>query len=318
MIRAIDAAFVRFRAPDLARMEEFLIDFGLVRCARTESALHMRGTDPGGAVHVTELGEPGFAGVGFLAPSRADLEALAAHGGATAIEPLDGPAGGARVRLTDPDGFAVEVVHGREPLPALATRGPLPRNDSSGAARVGTALRLERGPAHVKRLGHVMLRVRDLRASERWYKERLGFLTSDEVRSGDTPIAAFLRCDRGAVATDHHTFVAVAGSDPGFDHAAFEVLDFDDVMLGHDHLRECGYEHSRGIGRHVLGSQVFDYWNDPWGHTVEHWADGDRFDASTPPNVVGPEAALGSQWGSPSVPGAPAAGTRPSGRRSRS
>jgi catechol 2,3-dioxygenase-like lactoylglutathione lyase family enzyme len=318
MIRAIDAAFVRFRAPDLARMEEFLIDFGLVRCDRTESALYMRGTDPGGAVHVTELGEPGFAGAAFLAASRADLEVLAAHGGATAIEPLDGPGGGERVRLTDPDGFAVEVVHGRTPLPALETRGPLPRNDASGAARVGAALRLERGPSHVRRLGHVVLRVRDFRASECWYKEHLGFLTSDEVRVGETPIAAFLRCDRGPIPTDHHTFVPVAGGDPGFDHAAFEVLDFDDVMLGHDHLRGCGYEHSHGIGRHVLGSQVFDYWNDPWGRTLEHWTDGDRFVASAPPNVVGPDAALGSQWGSASVPGAPAAGGTPAGKRSRS
>jgi catechol 2,3-dioxygenase-like lactoylglutathione lyase family enzyme len=311
MVRAVDAAFVRFRAPDLARMEEFLIDFGLVRCGRTESTLYMRGTDPAGPVHVTERGDPGFAAVGFLAESRADLEALAASGDATAIEPLDGPGGGERVRLTDPDGFAVEVVHGRTQLPPLSARGPLPRNDASGAARVGVALRLERGPAHVKRLGHVVLRVRDFRTSERWYKDHLGFLTSDEVRLGDTPVAAFLRCDRGAVATDHHTFVAAGLGEPGFDHAAFEVLDFDDLMLGHDHLRDCGHDHSHGVGRHILGSQIFDYWNDPWGHMVEHWTDGDRFDASAPANLVTAESALGSQWGSPSVPAPRAAGAPP-------
>ena len=29
----------------------------------------------------------------------------------------------------------------------------------------------------------------------------------------------------------------------------------------------------------MLGSQIFDYWRDPWGHTVEHWTDGDLLDA---------------------------------------
>ena len=31
-----------------------------------------------------------------------------------------------------------------------------------------------------------------------------------------------------------------------------------------------------GIGRHLLGSQVYDYWADPWGRVHEHWADTDR------------------------------------------
>ena len=30
-------------------------------------------------------------------------------------------------------------------------------------------------------------------------------------------------------------------------------------MLGHDVLRKAGYEHSWGVGKHILGSQVFDY-----------------------------------------------------------
>jgi hypothetical protein len=37
-----------------------------------------------------------------------------------------------------------------------------------------------------------------------------------------------------------------------------------------------------GIGRHVLGSQLFNYHFDPSGFSVEHYADGDVFDASYP------------------------------------
>jgi catechol 2,3-dioxygenase-like lactoylglutathione lyase family enzyme len=313
MIRVAGVAFVRFRAPDLSRMEEFLIDFGLVRAARSPTQLFMRGAEPDRYLHVTEVGEPGFAGVAFAAGSRADLVALADREKAR-LEPLDGPGGGERVQLRDPDGFALEVVHGIEPLPALPGRGPLPRNDCGGDERIGRALRLPTGPAHVKRLGHVLLEVRDLRESTAWYAAHLGLLTSDEVRAGDAPVATFLRCDRGALATDHHSLALAASGAAAFGHAAFEVLDFDDLMIGHDQLASCGHEHSHGVGRHVLGSQIFDYWRDPWRHVLEHWTDGDRFDADTPPNVVPAAEGLASQWGAPTVP--PRRGS-PSSKRQR-
>jgi len=63
------------------------------------------------------------------------------------------------------------------------------------------------------------------------------------------------------------------------DHAAFEVEDVDALMAGHDHLKNAGFDHHAGIGRHILGSQTFDYWRDPWGHVVEHFTDGDLLNA---------------------------------------
>jgi catechol 2,3-dioxygenase-like lactoylglutathione lyase family enzyme len=301
MIRVAGVAYVRFRAPDLSRMEEFLIDFGLVRSARSDTRLLMRGTDPDPYLHATEVGLPGFAGVAFATASRSDLAALAERERAQ-LEPIADPGGGERVWLRDPDGFAVEVVHGRTLPAALPARGPLPRNDCAGESRIGEPLRLRSGPSHVKRLGHVLLEVRDLRESVAWYTETLGFLISDEVRAGDTPIMTFLRCDRGPVATDHHALALVAAGASSFGHAAFEVLDFDDLMLGHDQLASCGHEHSHGVGRHVLGSQIFDYWKDPFGNVLEHWTDGDRYDARVPPNVVSAADGLVSQWGAPTIP----------------
>ena len=65
-------------------------------------------------------------------------------------------------------------------------------------------------------------------------------------------------------------------------------------MLGHDHMRQTGkYKHSWGIGRHIDGSNISDYWRDPFGAKVEHYVDGDvindayksphsRFDPSDP------------------------------------
>ena len=52
------------------------------------------------------------------------------------------------------------------------------------------------------------------------------------------------------------------------------------------------YEHMWGIGRHVLGSQVYDYWADPWGRVHEHWADSDRLNVANGSNLVPAEEAL--------------------------
>ena len=299
MIKVHDIAYVRFNAPDLDAMERFLTDFGLVVHARENEVLYARGTDPSPYAHVTERGDPGFAGLAFEAGSAEDLAAAATLPGASAVEKIAAPGGGQRVRFTDPDGYTVELVHGREQLTQLPVRSAAPLNRGSHHPRKGALQRVATGPASVKRLGHAVLRVSDFRRSEEWYKSRFGFLSSDEVYLGerDNVITSFMRCDRGDDYTDHHTFLCVGVGGVGFDHAAFEVEDIDAVMLGHDQLQRGGYEHRAGIGRHVLGSQVFDYWRDPWGHVLEHFTDGDLLNAGHETGRHDPAAALGTQWG---------------------
>jgi hypothetical protein len=73
-------------------------------------------------------------------------------------------------------------------------------------------------------------------------------------------------------------------------------------MVGHELLKERGYTHSWGIGRHILGSQVFDSWRGPLGHLIEHWTDGDFFGANAPTNVTDIPTILGRQWGAPAPP----------------
>jgi hypothetical protein len=52
-----------------------------------------------------------------------------------------------------------------------------------------------------------------------------------------------------------------------------------------------------GVGRHLLGSQVYDYWCDPWGRVHERWADTDRLNARSGSNLLSAEEGLVSQWG---------------------
>jgi catechol 2,3-dioxygenase-like lactoylglutathione lyase family enzyme len=298
ILKIEDVAYVRFRAPDLAEMRAFLEDFGLVVVEETPARLVARGAASSPVLHVTELGEAGFAGVAFRAESLADLERLAVAEGAR-VKPLDLPGEGSVVSLTDPDGHRVDVVAGQAPADPLAVAVAQAWNRSGVHERLRATKRIAAGAATVARLGHVVLNVSNFRTSEAWYKERLGLITSDEIRlSPELAIGAFLRCDRGEALTDHHTvFLMQSPKGPGFNHAAYEVADLDDLMRGHQRLADAGRHAEWGVGRHILGSQVFDYWRDPWGHTLEHWTDGDLFTAADGSNIASVQDLLGVQWG---------------------
>lgn len=298
LIRIKDVAYVRFGAPDLAEMAQFLSEFGMIPAGSGPDRLYMRGYRGGPFLHVTDLGDPGFRALGLWAPDLDSLQTLSAAEDVPVVA-LDSPGGGYCVRLIDPDGFLVEVVAGQDfgdapPLPTSA-----PWNHAGEYARENALRRLAPGPSHVLRLGHVVLGVSDFRRSERWYKDRFGILTSDEIPISESKaLGAFMRCDRGSELTDHHTlFLLEHPEAPKFLHAAFEVHDFDDLMTGHDHLTNKGRTHNWGIGRHIYGSQIFDYWADPWGHEVEHWTDGDRLTSDVAPNLGALSELLATQWG---------------------
>ena len=299
IIRIEDIAPVRFAAPGREAMRSFLEDFGLT-CFEQSGRLYGKAGDGRPFVHVTEAGAPKFLGIGLRASTVTDLARLAAAEG-VAVDDLDAPGGGKVVRLTDPDGHGVEIVAGQEndpPTPAVPD--PL-HNSALIRPRLRQPLRLAPAPADVRRIGHAVLKVRDFRRSEKWYKDRFGFLTSDEVEAAkDVPLGAFLRCDRGDRPTDHHTlFLAQLPGELGLLHAAFEVANIDDLMLGHQYLKAKKREAAWGVGRHIMGSQVFDYWKDPFGNELEHWTDGDLFTAADPPNKMPISALLAVQWGSP-------------------
>ncbi|AUW59299.1 glyoxalase [Sphingobium sp. SCG-1] len=274
-MRVVDIAHVRFAAPDLNLMERFVSDFGM-QPFRDADVLYAHGLGPAPYLHMTEKGNSRFVALGLLAPTVDSLHGLSEREGA-AVTTVDRPGGGFVVTLTDPDGFLVEVIAGQV---AADGRSPLREvgwNDALEKRRVRAVKRVPKSPSHVVRLGHCVLGVSDFRRSEAWYKERFGFITSDEIVTPDgKSIGAFMRCDRGNEPTDHHSLFIVQGPrGVGFNHAAFEILDADDLFVGHEWLSQAGWEPHWGVGRHVLGSQIFDYWRDPWGHALEHWTDGD-------------------------------------------
>ncbi len=179
-----------------------------------------------------------------------------------------------------------------------------PVNTGEDKTRRRNALyRVQKGPSHVKRIGHFVVHSPQFEKTLGWYREMLGFRCSDEVYADkkENVVGSFNRLDRGEDYVDHHVFFCIRSDKAGLNHLSYEAADMDDIMIGHEHLQQKGYEHFWGIGRHSLGSQVFDYWGDPWGRVHEHWADTDVLNASVPANLWG-RGEIDGPWGDPIPP----------------
>ena len=301
VIKVRDLAYGRLRAPDLDAEEEFLTAFGMVRVERTATALYMHGSDPQHHIHVTEKGDTaGFIGFAWAVADEDMLKTLAKHPGATGIENIDEPGGGKRVRITEPNGYTIEVVHGIAPVAAIPVERQAINSGAAPLNRAGEVIRFRQGPSSVKRIGHAVMGTPKNVETVQWFRDVLGLIQSDDIYAGETEniIGQFSRIDADAAYVDHHAFFCMKNARAGLNHFSFEVQDIDDVFMGHEHLKSAGkFEHMWGIGRHLLGSQVYDYWSDPWGRVHEHWADTDRLNTANGGNLVSAEEGLRSQWG---------------------
>ncbi|VVJ17606.1 2 [Amycolatopsis camponoti] len=305
VIKVHDLAWLEFEKPDLARAEVFARAFGFTTTLSTGHELHLRGTDPGApCVLVREGARSKFRGPAFRAAAPGDVLRLADATGRK-VTGLPGTLGGVSVDLPDPSGLRVRVVSGTDELAALPPQDPQVLNFGHEVGRVNAAQRPPRAPARVQRLGHVVLQTTKYRQTLDWYLQHLGLIVSDFLfhprRRGRGPVMSFIRCDRGATPADHHTLALLLGPANRYVHSAYQVADLDALAAGGEYLRERGYHHSWGIGRHIEGSQLFDYWRDPDGFMVEHYSDGDLFDNTLEPGWAPMTASGLAQWGPPAT-----------------
>jgi catechol 2,3-dioxygenase-like lactoylglutathione lyase family enzyme len=131
------------------------------------------------------------------------------------------------------------------------------------------------------RMGHVVFFVPKERAREisDFYTDRLQFRLSD--RSGG--LGDFMRC---AGAQDHHNlFLLARPKAGGFNHVAFEVNGFDEVLQGGNFMKEKGWKPATKLGRHILGSNIFWYFDNPGGGNTEYFADMDVMDDNWVPRT---------------------------------
>ena len=304
VIKVHDLAWLEFEKPNLDRAEAFAHAFGFSTALRTPDALQLRGTDPGAPCVLIRQGRSRFVGPAFRAADSADVLRLAEATGATATK-LPESVGGLSVELTDPTGLAVRVVSDTDDLAALPGQEPLELNFGHASPRANSTQRAPREPAQVQRLGHVVLQTTKYLESLNWYLQHLGLIVSDFLyypgQRERGPVMSFIRCDRGATPTDHHTLAMALGPSNRYVHSAYQVGDLDALAAGGEYLREQGYHRSWGIGRHIQGSQIFDYWRDPDGFLVEHFSDGDLFDDTLEPGWAPMTASGLAQWGPPAT-----------------
>ena len=127
-------------------------------------------------------------------------------------------------------------------------------------------------PFDLKKIGHVVLMVADLKRSVAFYTGVLGFKVSDIYGDDMMPGGmVFMRCN-----PDHHGIALVGGAaGPSqkreLHHLAFEVGSLDEVFRARKHLREYGATITFE-GRRRAGVQVAVEFLDPDGHNLEiYW-----------------------------------------------
>jgi Glyoxalase/Bleomycin resistance protein/Dioxygenase superfamily len=305
VIKVADLAWLEFDKPDLSRAEAFAQAFGFQTARNAPDELHLRGTRAGGPCVLLRRGlRSRFAGVAFRACEEADVLRLADKSGSQ-VRPLPEHIGGLSIDLIDPSGMRVRVAAGMHELPELPGQQPHAFNFGCDVRRTNVGQRPPRVPARVERLGHLVLQSTKYLETLNWYLDNLGLIVSDFLffpgQRQRGPTMSFIRCDRGSIPADHHTLAMALGPANRYVHSAYQVSDLDALSAGGEYLRDRGYLRSWGIGRHIQGSQIFDYWRDPDGFLVEHFADGDLFDNTVEPGWAPFTASGLAQWGPPAT-----------------
>lgn len=284
IVRADALSHVVLERRDPVSMGDFLVDFGFVASGKEGGSTFFRGFgDMPYSVEIVAGDIDRFVGFGLVADRADDLEALSQATGIPITE-ANRPGGGRQVQLIDPTGYSVALVHGMVRVPELPHRAPIDTSNTPWAKqRVNAGVRPPSGPAPVRGIAHLVIQTPAFDDTVRWYMKHFGYLPSDllSTRSGYTGLG-FFRFDRGDKPADHHSLAILAGPAVQIMHISTETIDLDAVGQGQQHLRARGWKHHWGIGRHVLGSQIFDYWKDPAGDEWEHYADGDVMTADYP------------------------------------
>lgn len=299
LVQARELAFLMFEKPDLRRAERFWQDFGLITVSLTQNRLVMRAAGSAPAVLVaTKAARARYVGAAFVVSDEIDFGPGLA--GARALSSEEIPGGGQGVALTDPDGHAVWLIQRWNRVAPMPMPAPLTdrMNTLSQVRRVNATVRAPIEPARVGRIGHVVLQSTDFPTMADWYMRHLGLIPTDVQYLPDgSPMLAFFRLNIGSLPADHHTLVIAGGIETRYEHSAWEVADLDALGQGQQVLKANGHQHMWGIGRHVLGSQIFDYWYDADGFEFEHYTDGDLFTADHETRYVPFSTASIWAWG---------------------
>ncbi len=124
------------------------------------------------------------------------------------------------------------------------------------------------------RLGHLVLKVKDVKKSVAFYEEVVGLKVSDWIDDR----MVFMRCaqdhhDLGLLQLPPNAIDSPAGDYTGVEHFSYRVESVDEILKITEMLQQRGIEIDRGPGRHGPGENTFIVFRDPDGNNVEFYSD---------------------------------------------
>lgn len=246
--------------PDLVEEARFLSAFGLSVETQTDRLLLRTGVD----AHVWGVVLRGpqkkliYVSVGCYAQDLEGLRQQVAEAGGV-LEQAHAVGSDEGFWFRDPDGILFQVKVGAKTQPDAKTTLPdlsIPSNVRGAPARSKAPL------ARPTRMSHMALFTSDVTRSLAFHIRALGVRLAD--RSGD--IIAFTYGRHGS---DHHLLAFLSGGGPGLHHSSWDVPSLEDCGRANTQLRAAGYDRHWGPGRHVLGSNYFNYAKDTFGQWWE-------------------------------------------------
>jgi len=259
--------------PDLAEAEKFLVAFGL----RVDHRPHGLDVYASASEHVWVRVVPGpkksfeFLSVGCYAEDFDQIcRQIRDAGGVTAEPHAVGSTDGFWFR--DPDGTLVQLMVAPKMMPDAKSM----MDDCNVPAGIqGASFRSTMKRVSPTRLAHMLLFTPDVDRAIAFYEQGLGVKVAD--RSLD--IVAFTYARHGC---DHHLIAFLKSNGRGIHHTSWDMNSFEELGIGSAQMRHAGYTHQWGVGRHVLGSNYFNYVQDGFGKWWEYNCHIDYIPAGVP------------------------------------
>ncbi len=248
---------ITMRAPQMPDSADFYTEtWGLRRVPSDDGIAYFRGTGSEPFIYALADAEDfGIEYINFGMTDRTRLEALFEQvqrdGLPVASRPHDfsTPGGGYGFEIRDPDNRILRI-----------TTDVAPNVDDEATF------------AMPMKVSHVVLNTPDIKTTEAFFCDRLGFRLSDYY----VDRMSFLRCS-----PDHHSIGLFQNAHASANHVAFEMPDMDSFMRGIGRLKQMGHVPSWGPGRHGPGNNPFAYYVSPSGFVIEFTTELQQIDEAT-------------------------------------
>ncbi|HLW58537.1 MAG TPA: catechol 2,3-dioxygenase [bacterium] len=219
--------------------------------------------------HTLKITEADQAGLGHVAwravsPQALERRVKALHDGGWGRGWIKGDIGhGPAYRFVDPAGHPMEIFYEVEWHESPAASHTRLKNQPDRRPITGIGAR---------RIDHVNLSAKDVRANSQFMQECMGFRLREHIVHDGLEIGAWLSVT--PLVHDIAYMRDVSGADGRFHHVAFWLDDYGDLIRAADILRESAGHIEAGPAKHAITNALFLYLYEPGGNRLELYTGG--------------------------------------------